>query len=66
MRGLCKTQSEFSELLAMNPSTVSKALQGDEKYLTNNLVRRLQIWAKQGVLRPEPRNPPRLHLNLTL
>lgn len=60
MRGLCKTQSEFSELLAMNPSTISKALQGDEKYLTNNLVRRLQIWAKQAGIEagaPEPAAP---------
>lgn len=47
MRGLCKKQSEFAALLAMNPSTISKALQGDEKYLSDNLVRRIKLWSQQ-------------------
>ena len=46
-RGLCHRQVEFAELLGMNQSTISKALQGDEKYLTDNLVKRIKTWEKQ-------------------
>ena len=53
MQGLCKSQSEFAHLLGMNPSTISKALQGDEKYLTENLVKRINVWASQ-MLNKEP------------
>lgn len=54
MQGLCSKQGEFAELLGMNPSTISKALQGDERYLTDNFIRRVQIWEKQ-VLNSAPR-----------
>ena len=47
MQGLCKTQKEFADLLGMNQSTVSNALKGDEKYLTNSIVRRVQAWERQ-------------------
>jgi len=45
--GICHTQGEFARLLGMNASTISKALQGDEKYLTTNLVKRIRTWAEQ-------------------
>ena len=51
MQGVCRTQGEFAQLLGMNHSTISKALQGDEKYLTANLVKRVKVWAAQ-VLTP--------------
>ena len=62
MRGLCKNQGEFAELLAMNQSTISKALQGDERYLTDNFIRRVKIWAEQTGIekadeRPQPSAP---------
>lgn len=47
LQGLCKTQKEFAELLGMNPSSISNALQGKERYLTDNIVRRVQIWERQ-------------------
>lgn len=47
MRGLCRNQKEFSELLAMNQSTISKALLGDERYITENFLRRVRIWVEQ-------------------
>lgn len=51
MRGLCKTQGEFAELLGMHPSTISNALKGEEKYLTDSIVRRVKAWELQ-VLQP--------------
>lgn len=56
LMGKCKTQKEFCELLGLNQSTVSKALQGDERYLTDNLLRRLQLWEEQ-VLGKEETQP---------
>ena len=50
--GLCKSQKEFADLLGMNPSTVSNALKGDEKYLTDSLYRRARSWEIQ-VLQPK-------------
>ena len=57
MRGICKNQGDFAELLAMNPSTISKALQGDEKYLTDNFIRRVKIWAEQCGIEKEDERP---------
>lgn len=51
MRGLCKTQGEFAELLGMHPSTISNALKGEEKYLTDSIIRRVKAWELQ-VLQP--------------
>ena len=47
MRGICKTQGEFARLLGMNNGTISKALQGDDRYLTDNFIKRVQTWAQQ-------------------
>lgn len=47
LRGLCHTQGEFAQLLGMNQSTISNALKGDEKYLTDNFIRRVKAWAGQ-------------------
>lgn len=55
-KGLCRTQKDFSELVGMNPSTISNALKGDEKYLTDSIVRRIQSWERQ-VLKREPSQP---------
>ena len=49
--GLCRKQKEFAELLGMHPSTLSNAMGGEEKYLTDILIRRVQAWEKQ-VLEP--------------
>lgn len=52
-RGLCFTQKEFAALLGINQSTLSSVLKGDEKYLTDNLIRRIKAWERQ-VLQREP------------
>lgn len=46
-RGLCKNKGEFAECLGMSPSTISGAFQGNPKYLTDNFMRRLKVWARQ-------------------
>ena len=47
MRGLCKTQKEFAALVGMDQSTISNALKGNEKYLTDSIIRRLESWERQ-------------------
>ena len=56
--GLCKTQKQFADLLGMNPSTISNALKGDEKYLTDNIIRRVQTWERQVLQREVPAPAP--------
>lgn len=46
-KGLCHTQGEFATLLGMNDSTISGAMNGAERNLTENLIRRVTSWAKQ-------------------
>jgi len=55
--GLCKTQKEFAELLGMNPSTISNALKGEDRYLTDSIIRRVQAWEFQ-VLKPRKESTP--------
>lgn len=44
-RGLVHNQKEFAEALDLNPSTISSAMNGLEKALTDRLVARIQRWA---------------------
>lgn len=57
-KGLCKTQGEFADLLGMNASTMSGAMKGNDKYLTDNFMRRVQTWARQMNLEEETRPQP--------
>ena len=52
--GMCHNQGEFAELLGIHPSTISAALKGNEKYLTDNFLRRVQLWARQAGLEGQP------------
>lgn len=58
-RGLCKTQKDFADLVGLHPSTVSLALKGEERYLTDVLVLRIESWARENGLmeRPQPAEP---------
>lgn len=56
--GRCKTQKEFATLLGMNPSTLSNALKGDGRYLTDSIVRRVQAWETQVLNGSGPRKDP--------
>ncbi len=59
-KGLCRTQMEFSELLGVHKSTISSALHRPD-YLTDNLIRRVKLWAKQNGVeedeKPKPQEP---------
>lgn len=58
MKGLCKTQKEFAELVSVHPSTISLAMKGDPKYLTDKLVLAVERWAKiEGLEDPQPEQP---------
>lgn len=58
MKGLCKTQKEFAELVGVHPSTISLAMKGDPKYLTDKLVLAVERWAKiEGLEGPQPEQP---------
>ena len=61
MRGLCKTQKDFAALVGMDQSTISNALKGNEKYLTDSIIRRLESWERQVLgasTTPQPEPKP--------
>lgn len=43
-RGRCHSRRDFAALLGINEATLSRAFSGDEKYLTESLVKRIQEW----------------------
>ena len=55
-RGICHNQKEFAELLALNPSTVSSALNGVERSLTDRLVTRVRTWAAANLAKETPKD----------
>lgn len=40
--GKVKSKKEFAQLIGINPSSLSAAMNGDEKYLTDSLIARVQ------------------------
>ena len=42
-KGLVKTKKEFAALCGVNPSTMSAAMNGDERYLTVSLLDKIEI-----------------------
>lgn len=60
MAGLCSTQKEFAELLGIDRSVISSALNGKERALTNSLESRVCLFAKAHNLdgdAPQPAEP---------
>ena len=58
LRGMCKSQREFASLLGVNEKAFSSALNGNEKYLTDNLVTKVRIFAKENELEGPVANEP--------
>ena len=60
LHGKCKTQKEFAELVGVHPSTISMAFKGNEKYLTDKLIRMVTQWARlegvEGEKAPQPKD----------
>ena len=50
LRGMCKSQRDFANLLGVNEKALSSAINGNEKYLTANLVTKVHIFAKENKL----------------
>ena len=53
-RGLFHTKKEFAEALDVNPSTLSQALSGNEKYLSARLRERAKMYATQHFYEKQP------------
>ena len=49
-KGLCKTQTEFAQLIEMNPSSLSAALRTRPEYLTEQLMKKVQLFASANGL----------------
>lgn len=56
--GLCHTQGEFAALLGVTAPTMSKALKGDEDYLTENFVFKVRAWRDQTLGKKEKEPEP--------
>ena len=50
LRGMCKSQRDFASLLGVNEKAFSSALNGNERYLTDNLVAKVRLFAKENEL----------------
>lgn len=66
--GLCTQKREFAELLEVNRSGLSSAMSGDEKNLTDSLIRKVKAFAREHGLeggapapsvQPEPEVQPK-------
>ena len=57
--GLAHNQKEFAVLVDVNASTLSQALAGNEKYLSDRMVRRVQRWAQEHLKEEKPAHESR-------
>lgn len=51
--GLCKTQKEFAELLEIDRTGLSAAMNGNEKNLTDSLIKKVRRFAQEHDLEGE-------------
>lgn len=57
--GLCKTQAQFADLLEVERSGLSSAMNGNEKYLTDSLIRKVRSWARGNNLEGDAPQKPK-------
>lgn len=50
INGLCKNQREFAEAIGISRSSLSQALAGIDAYLTESLVNKIRLFAKDNGL----------------
>ena len=71
--GLCTQKREFAELLEVNRSGLSSAMSGDEKNLTDSLIRKVRAFAREHGLeggaptpavQPEPEVKPQRSIEI--
>ena len=51
-QGVVKSQKDFAELIGATQNTISRAMKGDEAYLTDNLISKAEAVAKYYVSEP--------------
>lgn len=56
--GLCHTQKEWADLLGIDRTGLSSAMNGNEKALTDSLVHKVEMWAKLNGLEDSPQRQP--------
>lgn len=59
--GKCRNQKEFAEILGITNTTLSSAMNGSERHLTESLVNRARAWeaaAFDGERVRQPERPP--------
>lgn len=56
---LCKTQKQFAELLEVDRTGLSSAMNGNEKYLTDSLIRKVRSWARENGLEGDAPQKPK-------
>lgn len=56
---LCKTQKQFAELLEVDRTGLSSAMNGNEKYLTDSLIRKVRSWARENNLEGDAPQKPK-------
>jgi len=49
-KGLCRTQTEFAQLIEVNPSSLSAALRTRPEYLTDQLMKKINLFASANGL----------------
>lgn len=56
--GLCHTQKEWADLLGIDRTGLSSAMNGNEKALTDSLVHKVEMWAKLNGVASSPQRQP--------
>lgn len=54
LRGLCNTQKDFARKLGIDPSALSSAMNGNERFLTNSLIGKVKAFAEREGLETAP------------
>lgn len=57
--GICRTQKEFAELIGVTHTTISSAMNGSEKHLTDSLIGRVRSWELNNLDGEKQRTPER-------
>ena len=56
-RGLCRTKNEFSAMLEIHYTTISSAMNGNERFLTDSLIHKVQKLSRRYQLDGEEADP---------
>ena len=60
LRGMCRTQKEFAAILNVNEKGLSAAMNGNPRFLTDNLVSKVRAFSKENNLESDAPAEPTL------